>query len=331
MANLRDLLLSLFRPGRSRQNILGAKSSADAKPEPVTRNVLKIVHDPAIPGAGNQPLSVALRWNDHGKLTHDYIADLLAISHGYARFQIADEIHVDGFPVKEDGFGYEPDEYVAAWKARKGFHEPDRVDYLKLVRQFSMIERVDRGEIDEVWLFGFPYAGYYESIMAGPDAFWCNAPALKGTEHASRRFVIMGFSYQRGVGEMLENMGHRAESIMRHAYRQASGEANLWERFSRYHQTHPGRAEVGIMHFAPNSVRDYDWGNKTPVPSRWHTWRSFPDLSGQPRESDCKDWGDGDIRLHHKWWFSLLPHVAGRANGVSLNWWEHVIDPDTVR
>ena len=29
--------------------------------------------------------------------------------------------------------------------------------------------------------------------------------------HRTRRFVIMGFSYERGVGEMLENMGHRAE------------------------------------------------------------------------------------------------------------------------
>ena len=45
------------------------------------------------------------------------------------------------------------------------------------------------------------YGGYYESIMCGPNAFWCNAPPLKGTEHANRRFVIMGFNFERGVGE----------------------------------------------------------------------------------------------------------------------------------
>ena len=152
----------------------------------------------------------------------------------------------------------------------------------------------------------------------------------KASRDARRRFVIMGFSYQRGVGEMLENMGHRAESIMRHAYRRTQGEDNLWERFARYDQTHPGQAEVGIMHFAPNSVRDYDWGNKTKVPSRWRTWRAFPDLSGESRMVDCSDWGNGEIRMHHKWWFSLLPHITGRAHGVSYNWWEHIVDPNTV-
>ena len=38
-------------------------------------------------------------------------------------------------------------------------------------------------------------------------------------------------------------------------------EANLWKVFSRYDQIAPGQAEVGMMHWAPNSVRDYDWGN----------------------------------------------------------------------
>ena len=41
--------------------------------------------------------------------------------------------------------------------------------------------------------------------MGGPDAFWCNAPPLKNTEAARRRFVIMGFSYERGVGETLSS------------------------------------------------------------------------------------------------------------------------------
>jgi hypothetical protein len=39
----------------------------------------------------------------------------------------------------------------------------------------------------------------------------------------------MGFSYERGVGEMLENMGHRAESIMEKTFDGLTGEDNLWE------------------------------------------------------------------------------------------------------
>ena len=302
------------------------------KPKPVHRKVLKIVHNARIPSEGNRKLSEVLGWNNHKQLAAGYISDLRRISYGYANYQVVDEIEVDGFPVKIDGFAYTGDQFVRLWRARRGFHKPDAVDYMRLVRKFNIIERVNSGEIDEVWLFAFPYAGYYESIMAGPGAFWCNAPALKGTEHAKRRFVIMGYNYQRGVGEMLENLGHRAESIMRHVYRGTRGDANLWERFTRYDQTHPGKAEVGMMHFAPNSIKDYDWGNKTKVPSTCDNWLKFPDIdSAPPRIVDCSDWGHGDIRAHHKWWFKRLPHITGEENGISYNWWKYIIDPNTVR
>ena len=326
MGIFRNLLNSLFQTKPSLP-----PEPVGNKPEPVHRKVLKIVHDAKIPSEGNRRLSHVLDWNDHRKLTADYITDLREISHGYANFQVVDEILVDGFPIKEDGYTYTGDEFIRLWRQKSGFHQPDRVDYMKLVEEFSMIRRVNSGEIDEVWLFGFPYAGYYESRMAGPGAFWCNAPPLTDTEHADRRFIIMGYNYERGVGEMLENLGHRAESIMRHAYRHARGQDNLWELFARYDQTHPGQAEVGIMHFAPNSVRDYDWGNKTKVRSKCDNWLNFPDLSGPAKTVDSSAWGNGDIRAHHKWWFERLPHITGSANGVAYNWWRYIIDPNTVR
>src|SRR5258708_12472472 len=104
--------------------------------------------------------------------------------------------------------------------------------------------------------------------MAGPDAFWCNAPPLTNTAVSQRRFVIMGFSYERGVGEMLEDLGHRAESIIGHVFEGARGDANLWERFTRYDQNVPGQAECGTVHFAPNTLRHYDWANPPPLPTR---------------------------------------------------------------
>lgn len=41
------------------------------------------------------------------------------------------------------------------------------MDYRAIIRQYDVVQRVESGEIDEVWLFGFPYAGFYESIMVG--------------------------------------------------------------------------------------------------------------------------------------------------------------------
>jgi hypothetical protein len=299
-------------------------------PFPVYPKVLAITHNPLILSRGGAKAQRAYGWHDPDKLAQGYIDDLKHASDGYLNYQIAERLEVDAFPLKKDGFRYTPDSFERAWNSRQ-FHQPDAVDYVALVREFRMIEKVNAGEIDEVWLLGFPYCGYYESIMAGPGAFWCNAPPLEGTQAAKRRFVIMGFNYERGVGEMLEDMGHRAESILSNVFANTRGDANLWERFTRYDKTHPGRAECGNVHFAPNSLRDYDWGNTRVVPSRCDNWYRFPDLSGDPRAVSRDEWGGGDIRKHHVWWMRHFPHYVGESGGISWNWWEYVVDPNRVR
>jgi len=308
-------------------------STANHPAPPIVRpRVLALIHNPIVRGTSDTIASV-YGWNDPDRLMADTIRDLSDASHGVVEYQIVERLEitdpVDGFPLKRDGFRYTPTSFAQAWRTRQ-FHAPDAVDYLALVRQFKLIERVNAGQIDEVWLMGYPYCGYYESIMAGRGAFWCNAPPLAGTDHADRRFVIMGFNYERGVGEMLEDFGHRAESMLSKVYASTRGDANLWERFIRYDKTHPGRAECGNVHFAPNSLKDYDWGNPRTVLSRCDTWLNFPDLNGDPRSVDCRAWGNGDIRQHHLWWMRRFPHHVGGAEGISWNWWDYVIDPNRV-
>ncbi len=269
-------------------------------------------------------------WNDPDDLARQYGSAVRTCSHGCLQYQIVARQEVDSFPVKQDGFIYAYEDYLRCWDSRSGFHQPDAVDYLQLVHEFDILTRVAAEEIDEVWLLGFPYTGYYESIMGGPGAFWCNAPALGETEAAGRRFVIMGFNYERGVGEMLEDLGHRAESIMAHVYRDRRSKSNLWERFIRYEKTHPGRAECGNVHFAPNSERDYDWGNRRKVLSRCDDWLNFPDFEGLTRKVNAAEWGNGDIRAHHMWWFERFPHVNGDTDGIANNWWHYVGDPNNV-
>jgi hypothetical protein len=302
-------------------------------PRPVRSRVLVILHNPRIPFEGGRKLHQVLHWNDPDDLAQRYCADVRACSHGLAQYEIVERMEVDGFPVKQDGFVYTAESYLRCWRARSGFHQPDQVDYHRLLSEFDVVPKINAGVVDEVWLFGFPYAGYYESIMAGPGAFWCNAPPLEPlrTQRAARRFVIMGFNYERGVGEMLEDLGHRAESILAQVFAGRRGDANLWERFTRYDQAHPDRAECGNVHFAPNSQRDYDWGNPRAVLSRCDDWHTFPDLTGVTRRVNGAEWGGGDIRLHHLWWFRHFPHVGGETDGVAHNWWEYVIDPNRVR
>ena len=210
-------------------------------------------------------------------------------------------------------------------------HMPQEVDYNAILSQFNILQRVARNEIDEVWSFGFPHAGFYESTMGGPGAFWCNAPPLKNTEASKRRFVIMGFSFERYIGEMLEAYGHRAESIMDKTFGKLSGDANLWKRFIRYEKSAPGKAACGNIHFAPNSQQDYDWNNLTQVKSECYDWQlNFPNFKGDVRVVDSSEWGSGEIRAHHKWWFNHFPRVAGRKNGIHNNWWQYVVAPQNV-
>jgi hypothetical protein len=300
------------------------------QPEPMRRQVLLLVFNPVIPSHGGRKLTEVLNWNDPDRLAHDYADDLRDVSGGLADFQIVDRIEVDGWPVKIDGFRYDPDGYLACWSSRGGWHEPDQADYAKIVADFKLLERAAAGEIDEVWMFGSPAAGFWESSMVGPGAFWCNSAPLLSTGAAGRRFIMMGFNFERGVGEMLEDFGHRVEAHLERVWQYESSEQNLWKRFTRYDKIAPGQADCGNVHYAPNSSSDYDWGNPRYVPSTCDDWLTFPDFKEVVKQVNSAEWGGGDIRAHHRWWLHHLPRAAGQTNGISNNWWAFAVDPNTV-
>jgi hypothetical protein len=166
--------------------------------------------------------------------------------------------------------------------------------------------------------------------MGGAGAFFCNSNPLPGTTQCPRRFVIMGFSVERGVGEMLESFGHRVEFTLEKVYSQTAQPNNLWKKFSRYDKAFPGQAEVGGIHYAPNSEKDYDWGNPRYIPSRCEDWFNFPNFKSSVKQVNCAEWGGGEIRAHHKWWLKHLPKAGGRTNGIANNWWQYVLDPNRV-
>ena len=292
--------------------------------------VLVIVYDP--PMQNGQKLSQTLNWHRPEDLATGFMSDILNTSGGMARYQIVQRLDAEDFPAKVDGFCYTPQAYMDVLRGVTPPHMPQEVDYQAILTRFNILSRVAKNEIDEVWIYNFPHAGFYESIMGGPGAFWCNAPVLKNTDAARRRFVVMGFSFERGVGEMLEAFGHRAESIMEKTFERTAGEANLWQRFMRYDKVAPRRAACGNVHFAPNSQADYDWDNQTEVLSECDDWLvNFPNFKGVTRKVNASEWGNGEIRAHHTWWLEHFPKVKGRKNGIHHNWWQYIINPNNVR
>jgi len=322
-----DKLGSLFRLSSARY-----PQDSASEPAQITHSrVLAIVYDPVMDASSGATLSQTMKWHRVPDLISGFMADLILMSNGMARYQIVQRVDVDEFPVKSDGFRYTPESYLRVLQGRASAHVPHGASYTALFTKYNILQRVASHEIDEVWVFGFPHAGFYESAMGGPGAFWCNAPPLKGTDAAKRRFVVMGFSYERYIGEMLESYGHRAESIMEKVFSRTNGDANLWKRFTRHEKDVPGRAACGNIHFAPNSLQDYDWNNPRPVQSECYDWQlNFPNFKGDVRTVGASEWGSGDMRKHHVWWFNHFPRVAGRRNGIHNNWWQYVVNPHNV-
>lgn len=332
-ASFVDFILSLFKKKEPAPAPVQPTGIPDSPDEPVAislSKVMVIVYDPTM--EDGQKLSQNMNWHRPDELVTSCATDILQYSHGMARYQIVQRVTVDEFPVKTDGYRYTPQAYLDVLRGAAQPHVPDDADYNAILTRFDILSKVASGEVNEVWIFAFPHAGLFESAMGGAGAFWCNAPPLKNTAQCPRRFVVMGFSYERFVGEMLESFGHRTESILSKTFEKLSGDANLWNRFIRYEKSAPGRAACGNIHFAPNSQRDYDWNNPVPVSSECYDWLlNFPNFKGDVRTVTAAEWGSGDILLHHQWWLNHIPHVAGRKNGIHNDWWQYILDPNKVK
>lgn len=328
-----------------------ANLSVDDPNEPaqiINAKVLLIIYNPTINSSAGNKLSDQPGWSDPDGMVNDFISDVLQVSGGMARYQVAQRIELDEFPVLADGFQYTSQAFLSVLQGITPPHTPVGVNYEAILSRFNVLQGIAENDYDEVWVMGFPYAGFYESTMAGVGAFWCNAPSLQNTASCQRRFVIMGFSYERSVGEMLHSYAHRCESIMAQvfncqdflawAYKPNRMPAtisptltlNLFQRFICFDQIAPGKAAVGTVHYAPNSTKDYDWSNQTPVKSECYDWLNFPNFKGDVRTVIGTEWGNGDDRSYQLWWLGHMPKVAGRLNGVHNNWWQYIANPNNV-
>src|SRR5512139_1356521 len=129
------------------------------------RNVLLLVYDPVVDQATGARLSQVNGWQRVDRLTGMFIGEILNASGGLARYQVAQRIDVDGFPAAKDGFRYTPESYMKVLHGSAPPHLPPEVDYDSIFRQHNILGRVSTGQIDEVWVFAFPHAGFYESTM----------------------------------------------------------------------------------------------------------------------------------------------------------------------
>jgi hypothetical protein len=140
----------------------------------------------------------------------------------------------------------------------------------------------------------------------------------------------MGFSYERGVAEMVHDLAHRTENHLARAYGRwepKKSNPNRWEQFSAYTKA-DGYAGVGNCHFPPNATKDYDYANPDPVQSNADGWTTYPRVGKATSNVNRDTWGGPDYQRNYlNWWFSHLPKRDGfDTDGRPLNWWKYVFD-----
>jgi hypothetical protein len=297
---------------------------------PIPRKYLSVVFNPILENRSGERLITNRGYNDPATLAAGYVADMRTASHGIAQYSSVGTIEIDGYPVKEDGFQYDDTSFLACLDDinHTTCHKPDQingfgyaVNYSVLLNQLNLCTRFNAGEFDEVWFFGAPFMGFWEAVQTGSTAIGTNGPIV-GPSTCNGRLNLMGFSYERGVSEMLEDFAHRSEGTLSTLLPDGGA---LFSDFRRFDLTSPGQAQCGNVHWAPNSTFEYDWSNPRVVMSSCDDWLNFPNRTGATKATDCSAWGC-DPRQHKIWWLSHFPAFAGVSpGGVPNNWWPYLL------
>lgn len=306
-----------------------------SSPEIIRKKVYIIVYDPIL--SNGEYLSEYLNWWDHNQLTQETIDFFYETSGESLIYEVADFTLVNTWPTKIDGFQYTETEYLAAYQGETQYHSPDWVDYNLIVNSplFNICEKANEGKIDEVWIYNGPGFGFYESTLVGPNAYWYNSPQVPGENTCERIIPIMGPSPERALDCAIHNFGHRMESSMLKVY--GSWEQNRishnWEKFALVDYLSPDYSYSGCgnIHYTPNSVSDYDYGNTALAYSTCEDFYNYPNLGNPSTTTEpvtCDLWGCDHLG-YLRYWFLHIPSFGGCGpDSKANNWWKYFSNPE---
>jgi hypothetical protein len=311
--------------------VLAEDAAACVPHDEIPVDVYVLNFNPLIDG---QPLNQYMSWNAPGTLMPDYIAEVQKVSGNMVKYHIVRQSDISAYPPKSDGFVFTNEQYQACWS------NPDSatncrqlIDYRAVLNThydpdyMSACEAIAAGEVDEIWLWGGPLFEYLEWNLVEPNTL---------CDHTSQRFFVMGFNYERRVPEMLHDLGHRAEAILRDELG-----PELWDQFDGQRQRYavqekcsgspdvnfpevdPNHMHCGNVHFPPNAVCPYQYDRNVIVQSDCDDWSNYPHLTGRQTTVTADTWKH-DPRGFFKWWLGHLPRQPGSTHGLYNNWWNYI-------
>lgn len=308
---------------------------SSASLERFTSKVYVIVYDPLL--SNGQLLSEHLGWYEHESLTQGTVDFFKQVTDNRLNYTVVEtKLITDGWPEKVDGHRYSEEEYLAVINGQRPAHQPDSVNYNLIVNspELDICGKVNRGEIDEVWIYNGPNFGFFESTLVGPGAYFYNSPPVPGPHDCQRLIPIMGPSPERSLRSAVHNFGHRTESALRKVYGswEQNRTAHNWERFALVGSKSPDYdySGCGDTHFPPNGMEDYDYVNTVVVDTNCDDFVNYPHL-GHPDETkrpvNCSEWGCTEMGYYH-YWFTHLPAYGGCGpDEVANNWWKYIYQP----
>jgi YVTN family beta-propeller protein len=303
----------------------------------IARKVYVLVYDPIL--SNGQRLSARLGWNAHAAITQGTVDFFRQVSGNRLQYTVVQTTVVgEGWPEKIDGFRYTEQEYLAVASGQAQPHQPDAVDYAKIINTpaFDICGKLNRGEIDELWVYNGPAFGFYESRLVGPNGYWFNAPPLDTGTSCNKLLPVMGPSPHVGLTNAVHNFGHRAEAVMTQVYGswdQTMAPRHNWERFARSRINTRGAGTTsgcGDIHHPPNAAAGYEYGNPATVLSTCEDFTNYPNL-GDPastaQPTTCAAWGCSELG-YYSYWFGHLPSTPGCGpDGVANDWWRYFAEP----
>ena len=314
----------------------GALSTEEVKgiyDDGIKKKVLVLNFDPIIERLNNRRFSEIYGYYDYEELTKEIIKDFYEASDGNANYEVVDTIYVDSFPPMFKGFIY-TDETYSSCLIDGVCYEPNAADYNKILGDYEVCEKLNSGEIDELWMWSGPLGGFDESAMAGPKAFHINGGTYRSGNICERMLPIMGFNYEREAGLALHSYGHRIEGTLTYVFQDwdPSQSRHDWDRFAHnFGQTRNVEFYgCGSVHYPHNAIIDYQTDSEAMILSNCNDWLNYPDFHGTIESINCDEWGCNE-HGYQKWWMDHIPTAEGETNHISNNWWSYVVDPQKAR
>lgn len=318
-------------------NSLPDDGVAESVTEPLKVKVAVVVEDPVFESSSNpnderngKRIHEIEGWNDPWAQLEEYAADFEQISHGAVDIEIVEIHDSQKMFCYTTSTQYSTREYMTPELLFERYLDPApengkahididgktlSYDYVAMMDEFGLSQKVDDGTINEVWVYNHPACKMNESRFMGEGGFWCNSmPIHYGTganyAHNRKLVCVMFCNYERSVDLALHSFAHRTESIMSQVYYQNyNTQTRRWRDLSKYgvftyvyntswftgglkdlskfdlffsHGSafdkigESGYAHIGICHSPCNTDVDYGYGERTSIKTFADEWDNYP-------------------------------------------------------